>query len=154
MPLDLLAGDARGILLTLALEDDDLRDHGALDAHVSLPGWLDEDGLDAFASAVRHVVDTAEPASFTDACRPLDGPDWAGGRALERLDPSWLEAVARIPDDRLDEVADRWLALLDGLPRRPGVSPDGDGTRLATTRIVEFARLAAGSPDVLLGWSL
>lgn len=154
MPLDLLAGDARAILLALAIEDDDLRDHGAVDAHASLPGWLDDDGLDAFAAAVREAAGTDGLGPFSEACRPVDGPDWAGGRLLERLDPAWLEAVARTPDDRIDDVATRWLALLHDHPGRPVTPPDRDAIRLATARIVEFARLAGASPDVLIGWSL
>ena len=150
MTVDLLAGDPREILLVLALEDEAIRDHGALDAHLSVPAWVDGDGLDAFAAAVRDAAGSDGPAPFADACTPFDGPDWAGGRSLARLDPAWLAAVASVADDRLDAVAARWRRLLEGRPGLPTAPLDEAATRVEAARIVEFARLAAGSPAVLL----
>lgn len=154
MPIDLLAGELREILLALALEDaDGLRDDGALEAHLALPAWLDEAALDDFSAAVRHALrDDASraadaPGAFTAACEPLDAPGWAGERTLDRVDRAWVAAVGAVPDELLEAVATRWSTALAG-------SADAPDVRLETARIVAFARRAEDAPDVLLGWTL
>ena len=42
-----------------------------------------------------------------------EGPGEAGERTIERVDPRWIDAIARLPDTDLDRVAGRWIDLLE-----------------------------------------
>jgi hypothetical protein len=152
--MDLIAGDAREILLVLTVDDwAALGDRSRFDAHISLGGGLDPTWLDLFSEAVRAVTGGDAPADFIDARRDLDGPGQLAERSIERVDPSWLGAVARLPDHDVDAVAGRWIDLVEEdlgeLPRdeKPWI-------RQLTGEIVRFARAADRSPDVLFAWSL
>jgi hypothetical protein len=152
--MDLVAGNSREILLAVAVDDwQGLADSERFDAHLSLGGGLDPTWLDLFSEAVRAVTGREEPRDFLDARTELDGPDEAGERTIERVDPAWVTAIARLPDHDVDAVAGRWIDLLEEeigqLPReeKPWIrSMAGD--------IVRFARAADGSPAVLFAWSL
>jgi hypothetical protein len=152
--MDLVAGESREILLAVAIEDwQGLADRDRFDAHLSLGGGLDPTWLDLFSEAVRTVTGREEPRDFLDARTELDGPDEAGERTIERVDPAWVTAVARLPDHDVDAVAGRWITLLEEevgqLPReeKPWIrSMAGD--------LVRFARAADRSPAVLFAWSL
>jgi len=152
--MDLVAGDAREILLTIGIDDwEGLADPGRFTAFLSLGGGLDPTWLDLFSEACRTATESAEPVDFLDARRELEGPGDIGERTIERVDEHWIDAVARIPDHDVDRVAGRWIDLLDEefgtLPRE-----DKPWIRQLTSDIVAFARAADHAPDVLFAWSL
>jgi hypothetical protein len=152
--MDLIAGDAREILLALTVDDwAALADRSRVDAHLSLGGGLDPTWLDLFSEAVRTVTGGDTPADFIDARRELDGPGQLAERSIERVDPSWLSAVARLADRDVDAIAGRWIDLVEEdlgeLPRdeKPWI-------RELAGEIIRFARAADRSRDVLFAWSL
>src|SRR5688572_9480737 len=108
--MDLIAGDTREIVLAMTVDDwAAFADRGRFDAHLSLGGGLDPTWLDLFSEAARSVIGDDEPSDFLDARRDLDlagGPD-VGDRTVERVDPTWVAAVARITNPQLDAVAGR-----------------------------------------------
>src|SRR2546426_9584217 len=110
--MDLVAGDATDILMVIGLDDlAALDDPRRFDAHLALGGGLDPTWLDLFAEAVRTVTGDDGPTDFLDARRELDGPGDAGDRVIERVDPAWIDAIARLPDHDVDAVAGRWVDL-------------------------------------------
>ena len=150
--MDLIAGDKRDIVLALAIDDmAAFADRDRFTAHLSLGDWMEPGWLDLFSGAVRGHGETAEPVDFRDARSDLVGVKVATERILERLDPAWVVAVARVPDAQLDALADRWVKLLEEelgpLPReeRPSI-------RDLAERIVRFARAAEGARDVVFAW--
>ncbi len=102
---------------------------------------------------MRAVTGNDEPIDFLDARSELDGPGDAGERTVERIDPGWVAAIARIDDRNLDAVAGRWIDLLEeelgDLPRE-----DKPAIRVFAREIVDFARGADGASAVILAWSL
>jgi hypothetical protein len=152
--MDLIAGDAREILLVLTVEDwDALADRSRFDAHLSLGGGLDPTWLDLFSEAVRSVSGGEAPADFIDARSELEGPAQLAERSIERVDPAWLDAVARLADGDVDAVAGRWIDLVEEdlgeLPRE-----EKPWIRALAGQIVGFARAADGSQDVIFAWAL
>ena len=152
--MDLVAGDEREILLAITVEDwAGLDDSTRFDAHLSLGGGLDPTWLDLFSEAVRNVSSGDGPSDFIDARRELDGPGDAGDRVIERVDPAWIGAIARLPDHDVDAVAGRWIDLVEEeigfLPRE-----EKPWIRQLAGDIVGFARAADRSSDVLFAWSL
>jgi hypothetical protein len=152
--MDLIAGDERSILLALSVDDwAGFDDRSRFDAHVSLGGGLDPTWLDLFAQAIRTVTGSDHPSDFIDARRELDGPDTAGERVIERVDPAWIDAVARLSDQSVDSVAGRWIDLVEEeigfLPRE-----EKPWIRQLAGDLVGFARAADRSQDVLFAWSL
>ena len=152
--MDLVAGDEREILLAITVEDwAGLDDRYRFDAHLALGGGLDPTWLDLFSEAVRSVTSGDGPSDFIDARRELDGPGDAGDRVIERVDPAWIDAIARIPDHDVDAVAGRWIDLVEEeigfLPRE-----EKPWIRKLAGDIVAFARAADRSADVLFAWSL
>ena len=152
--MDLIAGDEREILLAISVEDwAGFDDHGRFDAHISLGGGLDPTWLDLFAEAIRNVTGSDGPSDFLDARRELDGPGEAGDRVIERVDPAWIDAIARLSDHHLDAIAGRWVDLIEEelgfLPRE-----EKPWIRQLAGDIVHFARAADHSTDVLFAWSL
>jgi hypothetical protein len=152
--MDLIAGDERSILLAISVADwAGLNDRSRFDAHVSLGGGLDPTWLDLFSEAVRSVTGGDQPVDFIDARRELDGPGEAGDRVIERVDPVWIGAIARLSDRTVDSVAGRWVDLIEEelgfLPRE-----EKPWIRQLAGDLVEFARAADRSPDVLFAWAL
>jgi len=153
--MDLLAGDAREVLLAVALEDGGgLRDTDRLAAHLSLGGSIDPTWLDLFSQAVRAVTGTSEPTDFLDARLEMGGRDGAiGERTIERIDAAWITAIARVDDRDLDAIAGRWIDLLEGelgdVPRE-----EKPWIRTLAGELVEFARRADPEPVVIFAWSL
>jgi hypothetical protein len=152
--MDLIAGDERSILLAISVDDwAGFDDPSRFDAHLALGGGLDPTWLDLFSEAVRSTTSGDGPSDFLDARRELDGASDAGDRVLERVDPTWVGAIARIPDQDVDAVAGRWIDLVEEdlgeLPRE-----EKPWIRQLAGQIVEFARDADRAPDVLFAWSL
>jgi hypothetical protein len=152
--MDLVAGRANDILLALGLDDlDALDDRRRFPAHVALGGGLDPTWLDLFAEAIRGVTGSPDPCSFLDARIELDGPDDANGRTIERVDPAWIDAVARIPDDEISAIAAGWIDLIE---EELGILPreEKPWIRELAGRLVAFCRAADRQPDVLFAWSM
>ena len=152
--MDLIAGDERQILLAISVEDwAGLDDRSRFDAHLALGGGLDPTWLDLFSEAVRTVTNSDGPADFIDARRELDGPGDAGDRVIERVDPAWIGAIARLPDHDVDAIAGKWVDLIEEelgfLPRE-----EKPWIRQLAADVVTFARAADRSSDVLFAWSL
>jgi len=152
--MDLVAGDAREILLVVTVEDwAALADRSRFDAHLSLGGGLDPTWLDLFSEAVRSVTGGDAPADFIDARRELEGPGQLAERVIERVDPAWVGAVARLGDREVDAVAGRWIDLVEEdlgeLPRE-----EKPWIRELAGQIVRFARAADQSQDVIFAWAL
>ena len=152
--MDLVAGDARDILLVITTDNlAALDDRKRFPAHVALGGGLDPTWLDLFAEAARSVVGDDGPIDFLDARIELEGPDNDEAPSVERVDPAWIIAVGRIPERSVDAVASRWIDLLEdelgGLARdeKPWI-------RELAGRLVAFCRAADRAPDVLFAWSL
>jgi hypothetical protein len=152
--MDLVAGDPREILLAIAVDDwAAFDDRSRFPAHLALGGGLDPTWLDLFSEAARRVLAADEPGDFLDARRDLDGPGDVGERSIERVDPAWVSAVARIPDDRIDALAGRWIDLVeDELGDLPG--DEKPWIRSLAGDLVRFGRDADSAPDVLFAWSL
>jgi hypothetical protein len=151
--MDLVAGDARDIVLALALDD-----LGALDdpdrfvAHLALGGGLDPTWLDLFSEAVRAVTDSDEPRDFLDARTELEEAAGAVERIVDRVDHAWVETVAALPDDRLGAVAGHWIEVLEEelgqLPRE-----EKPWIRDLAGQIVAFCRASRGATDVVFAWA-
>lgn len=152
--MDLVAGDSREILLAVAIDDlASFDDATRFAAHLSFGGAIDPTWLDLFSQATRAVTGKEQPIDFLDARSELDGPGDAGERTVERIDPGWIDAIARLDDRDLDAVAGRWIDLLEeelgDLPREEKPS-----IRTFARQIVDFARGADRAPAVILAWSL
>jgi hypothetical protein len=152
--MDLVAGDDREILLAIAVEDwAGLADASRFPAHVSLGGGLDPTWLDLFSEAMRGITGRDDPTDFIDARRELDGPAADTERTVERVDPGWVSAIARIDDRQVDAVAGRWIELVEEdlgeLPRE-----EKPWIRQLAGDLVAFARAADRAPTVIFAWSL
>jgi hypothetical protein len=152
--MDLVAGSEREILLAISVDDwAGFDDPSRFDAHLALGGGLDPTWLDLFSEAVRVVTGGDGPADFIDARRELDGSADESDRVVERVDPSWIGSIARLPDRDVDAVAGRWIDLVEEelgfLPRE-----EKPWIRKLAGDIVTFARAADRSTDVLFAWSL
>jgi hypothetical protein len=152
--MDLVAGDAREILLVIG--SDDLAafdDRSRFMAHLPLGGGLDPTWLDLFAEAARSVVGGDGPSDFIDARLEMDGPGDVDGRTIERVDPAWVSAIAMIPEHDLGAIAGRWIDLVEDelgmLPRE-----EKPWIRDLTGKLVAFCQAADRAPDVLFAWSL
>ena len=151
--MDLVAGDARDIVLALSIDDPAaFEDPDRFVAHLPLGGGLDPTWLDLFAEAVRSVTGLDDLADFLDARTELDGAAAQGERIVDRVDPDWVEAVAQVPEDRLGALAGRWIELLEEelglLPReeKPWIRDLAGG-------IVAFCRASTGARDVVFAWA-
>lgn len=150
--MDLVAGDARDIVLALSVDDPAaFADPDRFTAHLPLGGGLDPTWLDLFSEAVRSVTGQGEPVDFLDARSELDGTSGTTERIVERVDRDWVEAVAAVPDDLHGPLAGRWIELLEEelglLPRE-----EKPWIRDLTGRIVGFSRQAEGARDVIFAW--
>ena len=153
--MDLVAGKAEEILLVIGLDDlAALDDRRRFAAHVALGGGLDPTWLDLFAEAIRTVTGGDAPSSFLDARIELDSPDdEESQRTIERVDPVWIGAVARVQDGKIDAVAAAWIDLVEeelGVLARD----EKPWIRQLAGQLVQFSRTADRAPDVLFAWSL
>ena len=152
--MDLVAGEATDILMVIGLDDlAALDDPRRFTAHLALGGGLDPTWLDLFAEAARTVTGSDDPADFIDARLELDGARRHDGRTIERVDPSWVTAVAMLAERDLGAIAGRWIELVEDeigeLPRE-----EKPWIRDLAGRLVAFCRAADRAPDVLFAWSL
>jgi hypothetical protein len=152
--MDLVAGEIREILLAISVDDiDGLADPHRFDAHLSLGAGLDPTWLDRFSEAIRDATRSDDPPDFLDCRLELAGPPSLGDRTVERVDPAWVTAVARLGDHQVDAVAGRWIDLLEedlgDLPRE-----EKPWIRQLAGQIVAFARRADRSSAVIFAWSL
>jgi hypothetical protein len=152
--MDLVAGEAPDILMAIGLDDlAALDDRRRFPAHLALGSGLDPTWLDLFAEAARSVTGSNEPADFIDARLELNGSDESDDRTIERVDPSWISTVARIPDHDLGAIAGRWIDLVEDelglLPRE-----EKPWIRELAGRLVAFCQAADRAPDVLFAWSI
>jgi hypothetical protein len=150
--MDLVAGDARDIVLALSIDDvAAFDDPDRFVAHLPLGGGLDPTWLDLFSEAVRSVTESDEPADFLDARTEVEGASNAVEQIVERVDGDWIETVAQVPDELMDALAGRWIGLLEEelglLPRE-----EKPWIRDLTARIVEFSRHCEGARDVVFAW--
>ena len=152
--MDLVAGNAREILLAISIDDwGGFDDRSRFDAHLALGGGLDPTWLDLFSEAIRTVTGGDGPSDFLDARLDLEAAGDVGERVVERVDPAWIEAVAGLADREVDAIAGTWVDLIEQelgfLPRE-----EKPWIRQLAGDIVGFARAADGSADVLFAWSL
>lgn len=157
--MDLVAGDAREILLAIGVEDwDGLADPGRFAAYLPLGGRMDLSWLDLLCLAVRDIGGGDSPGSLSYACRPLDDRrllPLGGGldRTVERVDPRWVDDMALVPDRDVDAVAARWIELID-LEECPVDPDDKPVIRSLVAELVSFCRRSQTAGDVLLAWSI
>ncbi len=150
--MDLVAGDARDIVLALSIDDvAAFDDTDRFVAHLPLGGGLDPTWLDLFSEAVRAVTGRDEPSDFLDARSDLDGSTNTE-LILDRVDPDWVEVVASLPDDQVGALAGHWIELLEEelglLPRE-----EKPWIRDLAGRIVTFSRAAVGARDIVFAWA-
>lgn len=152
--MDLIAGEAREILLAIGTDDlAALDDRRRFPAHVALGGGLDPTWLDLFAEAARSVVGDDGPGDFLDARIELNGPDDLEHHSVERVDPDWVDAVAMIPDRQIGAIASAWIDLVED-ELGTLASDEKPWIRELAGRLVAFCRAADRAPDVLFAWSL
>jgi hypothetical protein len=152
--MDLIAGDTREILLAISVDDwMGVHDRGRFDAHLSFGGGLDPTWLDLFSAAARSLTDSDEPRDFCHARTELEGPCDIGERTVERVDRTWIDAVARLPEHELDHLAGRWIDLLEEEHGHLS-SDEKPWIRGMAADLVSFARSAEDAPDVLFAWCL
>jgi hypothetical protein len=157
--MELVAGDLQEILIVVGTNDAEaLRDANRFGAYLSLSGGMDPTWLDLFAEAARIATSRDAPADFIDARNELGGAgdgdgEPSGSLTIERVDPTWISAVAAIPDITLDGVAGRWI---DRLEEELGAlaREEKPWIRELTGKLVEFCRTADRAPDVVFLWSL
>jgi hypothetical protein len=152
--MDLVAGDAPEILLVVGLDDlAALDDRARFTAHLALGSGLDPTWLDLFAEAARAVTGAEGPSDFIDARLEIEGPGEAEQHTIERVDPAWITAVARLDDGDIGAIAGRWIELVEdelgALPRE-----EKPWIRELAGQLVGFCRSADRAPDVLFAWSL
>jgi hypothetical protein len=150
--MELIAGAVPDIMETLGLEDEGaLTDPGRFAAYLSLSGGMDPTWLDLFAESARVATDRDAPSDFIDARIDL-GASHGSERTVERVDPSWISAVAAIPDASLDRLAGRWI---DRIEDELGVlqADEKPWIRDLAGRVVGFCRSAARA-DVVFVWEL
>jgi hypothetical protein len=150
--MDLVAGDARDIVLALAIDDvAAFDDPDRFVAHLPLGGGLDPTWLDLFSEAVRSVTGSDVPSDFLDARADIPDAGEMVERIVERVDGDWIEAVGRVPDDQVDALAGRWIGLLEEelglLPRE-----EKPWIRDLAGRIVQFSRQSEGARDIVFAW--
>ncbi len=154
--MDLIAGDVRDVLIHVGTGD-----HGAFadsdrfEAHLSLGGGMDPTWLDMFSEAARGAYDGDGPVDLLDARFELDGPEDGDdtGLIIERVDPGWVTAVARIPDSAFDGLTGRWIDRIEE-DLGPLPSEEKPWIRELAASIVVFCRAADRSPDVIFVWAL
>ena len=150
--MELFAGDAREILAVLATADvGGAREHQHVRAHLPLSGGWHPTCLGAFAAAGGGALDSDAPSDFIDARIELGGD--RESLTVERVEPGWISAVARIPDSSIDAVAGRWI---DRLEEEIGILPaeEKPWIRELAGDVVAFCRTADRAPDVVFVFGL
>ena len=157
--MDLVAGDAREILLAVGMDDwTGLRDRDRFPAYLSLGGGMDPTWLDLFARAARDTTGGERPGSFTDAACPLESRlqnrlARLGDRTVERVDPHWIDDVAMLPARQVDRIAARWIDLIGR--EECAVDPEEKPMlRALAGDLIDFCRRAQDAEDVLFDWSI
>ena len=153
--MDLIAGDAREILLAIGIGDwAGLRDPTRFVAYVSLGGGMDQTWLDLFAQAARECMGDHSPGPLTAATYALESRLSAlSDRRIERVDRHWVNEIALLPDTYLDRIAARWIDLIDCTER--DVDPDEKPMlRELAGDLVAFCRRAQGAEDILFASSI
>jgi hypothetical protein len=153
--MDLVAGEAREILLAIGVDDwAGLRDPDRFVAYISLGRGMDLTWLDLFAEAIRDVTGGSSPAPFSDSTYALESRLASlSERTVERVDPDWVDDVATLPEGSLDSVAARWIDLIDC--EECNVDPEEKPMlRELAGDLVSFCRRAEGAEDVLFVWSI
>ena len=152
--MELVAGDAREVLLVVSLDERDaFRDRHRFDAYLPLGGGMDPTWLDFFAEAVRTVTDQEGPPDFLDARLELGAPEPASDITVERVDPGWVDSIARVPEDALDGIAGRWIDRLEE-EFGPIAGEEKPWIREMAGQVVSFCRAADRAPDVIFLWAL
>jgi hypothetical protein len=151
--VDLVAGDAREILLAVGVEDwAGLRDPRRFVAHLSL-GGVGHSWLDLFSQAARESGGDG-PEAFGESVYPMDSRlTPISERTVERVAPRWVDAVAHLADRRLDAIAAGWIELIE----RSGSAVEADEKpmlRHLAGELVQFCRRAREAEDVLFVWSI
>ena len=157
--MDLIAGDAREILLAISVDDwAGLRDRSRFPAYISLGGGMEPKWLDLFAQAARETTGFGVPGPFGDASCPLESRlqsrlSMLGDRTVERVDPHWVDEVAMLPESKVDRVAARWIELIDceaceiDAEEKPML-------RALAGELIAFCRSSSEAEDVLFAWSI
>jgi hypothetical protein len=157
--MDLVAGDAREILLAIGVDDwAGLSDRGRFPGYLSLGGGMDPSWLDLFARAVRDTAGSDAPMPFSEATCPLESPAQLqlanlGDRTIEVVDRHWIDEIASLPDRLVGRVAARWIELVD-LEECRVEADEKPMFRQVAGELVEFCRLARDAEDVLFAWSI
>jgi hypothetical protein len=151
--MELVAGPVPEILDVIGAEDRAaLADPTRFAAYLSLSGGMDPTWLDLFAESARAATDRDSPSDFIDARIEL-GAGNGSARVVERVDPTWVSAVAAIPDAALDALAGRWIDRLEdelgALARE-----EKPWIRDLAGRVVAFCRTADQGSDVVFVWEL
>lgn len=153
--MELVAGDARDILLVVGTDDRAaLDDQDRFRAYLSLSGGMDPTWLDMFADAARVATDSDTPIDFLDARTELEGPDGQDDSlVVERVDPAWVSAVARVPDAVVDRLTGRWIDRIEAeFGQLQG--EEKPWIRDLAGQVLAFCRRADAAPDVLFVWAL
>lgn len=150
-PMDLIAGDERDIVLALAIDDiAAFDDRERFAAHLSLGDTLDPVWLDLFSESVRLTTGRVEPADFRTARTEVPGTGTE--RVVERVDPAWVAAVARVPSEQMEAIAAQWRQLLEV---GHGVAVADDATpwlRDLAAGLAAFCRAAETARTVIFAW--
>jgi hypothetical protein len=151
--MELVAGKVPEILEVVGADDRAaLADPDRFAAYLSLSGGMDPTWLDLFAESARAATDLDAPSDFIDARIELGAAN-GSARTVERVDPTWISAVAAIPDGALDALAGRWIDRLeDELGDLP--SEEKPWIRDLAGRVVAFCRSADQGSDVVFVWEL
>ena len=152
--MDLVAGDAREIVLALSIDDvAAFDDPDRFVAHLPLGGGLDPTWLDLFSEAVRSVTDEADPVDFLDARSEFEFGEANVERIVEKVDGGWVSAVAqgvRRAAERAGGPLDRAAGGGARAPATRGeaLDPGPDGADRRTSRAARTVR-----PDVVFAWA-
>ena len=152
--MELVAGDARDVLVIASTDERAaFEDPMRFTAYLSLGGGMDPTWLDLFAEAIRTVTEADGPADFLDARVELGAGEPETELTVERVDPEWIDAVARIPDATLDSVAGHWIDRLEE-EYGPISGEEKPWIRELASQVVRFCRSADRAPDVIFLWAL
>ena len=114
-------------------------------ARSTRPGWTCSPSRPASRPTRRRRRTSSTPAS-SSAPR-------ADALTIERVDPAWISAIARLSDTVIDAVTGRWIDLIEEeigeLPRE-----EKPWIRQLAGEIVGFCRIADRAPDVVFVWAL